>query len=78
MQYILFFRFFSIIDCYKILNIVPSKSLLFIYFIYSSDCNLFKNWTIFSFSFDVRDQYILKFLSITLILCLTHGRCSEK
>ena len=54
--YTLFFRFFSIIDCYKILNIVPSKPLLFIYFIYSSDCNLFKNWTVVSFSFDVRDQ----------------------
>ena len=34
-----FFRFFSIIGYYKILNIVPwlySRSLLFIYFIFSS------------------------------------------
>ena len=37
--YISFFRLFSIIDNYKILNVVPcanSRSLLFIYFIYSS------------------------------------------
>ena len=37
--YISFFRLFSIIDNYEILNVVPcanSRSLLFIYFIYSS------------------------------------------
>ena len=37
--YIFFFRFFSIVDYYKVLNIVPcaiQKSLLFIYFIYIS------------------------------------------